>query len=154
MEVGDTFPDFKLPNQDDTIVDSENLKGQKFVVFAYPRADTPGCTKESCSVRDHYGEMKERGVIPYGISNDPPKKNKKFAEKFGFQYDLLCDVDATLLTEVGAYGEKKNYGRTYMGTFRYTYIVDETYKVRKIFKKVNTAEHAQEILDALDELGM
>ncbi|MCH8906179.1 MAG: thioredoxin-dependent thiol peroxidase [Candidatus Heimdallarchaeota archaeon] len=154
MNVGDKFPDFSLPNQDNEIIYSKDLKGTKFVIFAYPRALTSGCTKESCSVRDHYQEMKDRGVTPFGISNDSPAKNKKFAEKHGFQYDLLCDESSELLTKIGAYGKKKIYGKTYTGTFRYTYIVDEEYKLRKIFKKVNTAEHAQEILIALDDLGL
>jgi len=154
MEEGDTFPDFSLPTQDEQTLTKSDLDGQSFVLFAYPRAMTSGCTKEACSVRDHYQQLQDRGVRPLGISDDPPEKNKKFAEKHKFQYDLLSDEDGELLTKLGAYGEKKMYGKTYNGTFRYTYIVDENGVIQKIFKKVNTAEHGEEILAALDELDM
>jgi peroxiredoxin Q/BCP len=153
-DTGSKFPDFELMNHNGKKVVLSDLKGNKFVVFSYPRAMTPGCTKEVCSLRDYFTELKERGVIPLGLSNDKVEKNKRFADKHNLQYDLLCDVDNELLTALGAYGEKKIYGKTSMGTFRYTWIVDEDLTIRKIFKKVKTAEHGEEILAALDELEM
>ncbi|MHA2089253.1 MAG: peroxiredoxin [Candidatus Kariarchaeaceae archaeon] len=154
MAVGDLFPDFELSNHKGEIVTLSDLKGKPFVVFSYPRAMTPGCTKEVCSVRDYFKELNDRGVIPFGLSNDNPTKNKKFADKHDLQYDLLCDENNVLLTKLGAYGEKKIYGRTSMGTFRQTWIVDNTGTLRKIFKKVNTSEHGTEIIQALDDLNM
>jgi peroxiredoxin Q/BCP len=105
-------------------------------------------------VRDHYTELKKRGIVPIGISDDPVEKNMKFAEKHDLQYQLLSDEDATLLTKLDTYGEKKMYGKTYKGTKRQSYIVDKDGVIRKVFKKVNTAEHGQEILDAVEELGL
>lgn len=154
MEVGDAFPKFELKTQDDETISSDDLKGQAFVLFAYPKALTPGCTKEACSVRDHYKELTDRNVRPLGISNDPPSKNKKFAEKHDLQYTLLSDEDNELLTALDTYGMKKMYGKEYMGTLRKTFIVDTDGKVRKIFNKVKTATHGEEILEALDELGL
>ncbi|MCY3410269.1 MAG: thioredoxin-dependent thiol peroxidase [Candidatus Heimdallarchaeota archaeon] len=154
MNVGDTFPDFSLLDQDEKQISLKDLKGKKFVLFSYPRALTPGCTNEVCSVRDHFSLLKDRGVIPFGISNDPVSKNKKFALKHDLQYSLLCDEENALLEKLGAYGEKKMYGKTSMGTFRYTWIVDENQKIRKIFKKVQTKIHGEEIIEALDELGL
>ncbi len=154
VETGSKFPEFELMNHNGKKVSLTDLKGKKFVVFSYPRAMTPGCTKEVCSLRDYFTELKDRGVIPLGLSNDAVEKNKRFADKHNVQYDLLCDVDNELLSALGAYGEKKNYGKTYMGTFRYTWIVDEDLTIKKIFKKVKTAEHGEEILAALDKLEM
>ncbi len=154
VEVGDQFPDFELQTHNDETISSADLKGKKFVLFSYPRALTPGCTKEVCSVRDYFTELTKREVIPFGISNDAPKKNKKFADKYNLQYDLLCDENSELLEKLGAFGEKKIYGKTTQGTFRYTYIVDEKGIIRKIFKKVSTATHGEEILNALNDLGL
>ncbi|OLS19484.1 MAG: putative peroxiredoxin bcp [Candidatus Heimdallarchaeota archaeon LC_2] len=154
MQVNDTFKEFELLNQDEKIIKSSELKGTPFILFAYPRASTPGCTKEVCSVRDHYQEILDKGFKAFGISNDKPAKNKKFAEKYNLQYDLLCDIDSSFLESIGSYGEKKIYGKTSMGTFRYTFIVDKDYKVRKIFKKVKTDIHAEEILSAIEDLGL
>lgn len=154
MKEGENFPEFELVQQDEKKVSLEDLKGSPFVVFAYPRADTPGCTKEACSVRDNFSVIKDRGVKIYGISTDKPAKNKKFAEKYNLQYDLLCDPDAKLLTKLGAYGEKNLYGKKSMGTFRYTFISDKEGKIRKVFKKVDTSVHGEEILSALDNLGL
>lgn len=154
MEVGETFNEFELQNQDGNIIKSSDIKGTPFVLFAYPRASTPGCTKEVCSLRDHFQELKDKGFRIFGISNDKPAKNKKFADKYNLQYDLLCDVDSTLLSSIGSYGEKNIYGKTSMGTFRYTFIVDTDFKVRKIFKKVKTDIHGEEILTAIEELGL
>lgn len=152
--IGDNFPEFELEDQHGKIIKSADLKGKPFVVFAYPRASTPGCTNEVCSVRDHYQEIKERGVLPLGISNDKVAKNKKFSDKHNLQYSLLCDPENKLLTALKAYGEKKLYGKISLGTHRHTWIVGQDYKIKKIFKKVQTKLHGEEILDALNELGM
>jgi peroxiredoxin Q/BCP len=154
MEEGDQFPDFELSTHNGDIIRYDDLNGKRFVLFAYPRAMTSGCTKEVCSVRDYFQELVDRNITPLGISNDPPSKNKKFAEKHDLQYDLLSDEANDLLTKLGAYGDKKIYGKTVKGTFRFTYIVDENGIIRKKIKKVNTATHGEEILNALDELDL
>ena len=152
--LGDNFPEFKLSDQNNQIIASEELKGKLFVLFSYPRALTPGCANEVCSIRDTFTVLKERGVIPLGISNDNVAKNKKFSDKYELQYSLLSDVENVLLTQLGAYGEKILYGKKTMGTFRFTWIVDKDFKVVKIFKKVNTKAHGVEILKALDQLNL
>lgn len=154
MNEGDKFPDFELMNHKNEKISLKSLKGKKFILFAYPKAMTPGCTKEACSVRDYFKEITNRGVVPFGISLDDQSLNTKFAEKYNLQYDLLCDTEAKLLKAIGAYGEKKMYGKTYEGTLRQSFIVDENGIIRKIFKKVNTSTHGEEILAALDKLGM
>lgn len=153
-KVGDSFPQFTLQDHNNETVSSSDLKGKGFVVFSYPRALTSGCTNEVCSVRDYFSELQQRGFQPFGLSNDPVLKNAKFADKHNLQYQLLCDPENELLTALGAYGEKKLYGKVSMGTFRYTWIVDSDFKVRKIFKKVKTDIHAEEIISALDDLGL
>lgn len=154
MEIDNKFNEFELQNQDAKMIKSSDLKGTPFILFAYPRALTPGCTKEVCSMRDHYQEILDKGFKVFGISNDKPEKNKKFADKYNLQYDLLCDIDSSFLESIGSYGEKNIYGKTSMGTFRYTFIVDKEYVIRKIFKKVKTDIHAEEILSAIDDLGL
>ncbi len=154
MNVGDTFPDFELFAHNGEIIKSNDLKGTPIVIFTYPRAMTSGCTKEVCSVRDYFSEIKQKGVIPFGLSNDPIDKNKKFAEKHNIQYLLLSDPESKLLREIGAFGIKKMYGKEYEGTKRQTFIIDKNFKVIKIFKKVKTAIHGEEILNALNELGI
>lgn len=154
MEVGEIFKEFELLNQNEKLIKSSDIIGTPFVLFAYPRASTPGCTKEACSLRDHFQVLKEKGFMIFGISNDKPAKNKKFADKYNLQYDLLCDVDSSFLESIGSYGDKKIYGKTSKGTFRYTFVVDGDYKVRKIFKKVKTDIHGEEILNVIEELGL
>lgn len=153
MEEGDLFPEFELLTHKEEVIKSSELKGTPFVVFAYPRADTPGCIKEACSIRDHYQELKDKGYRIFGISNDPPKKNAKFVEKYSLNYDLLCDTETKLLKELGAFGEKKYAGKSYTGTLRYTYIVDEKFIIRKLFKKVKVAIHGEELLSAISEIN-
>ncbi len=154
FKEGDDFPEFSLKNQKDEKISKSDLDGQKFILFSYPRALTPGCTKEVCSIRDNFTLLENKGFKIFGISNDPHDKNKKFADKYELQYDLLSDVKAELLEKIGAYGEKQMYGNTYMGTIRKSYIVDEKHKVRKIFNKVKTATHGDELLNEIDQLDL
>ena len=151
---GDDFPEFRLKNQNDELISKSDLDGQKFILFSYPRALTPGCTKEVCSIKDNYSLLKKKGFKVFGISNDPHGKNKKFADKYELQYDLLSDVEGELLEKIGAYGEKQMYGKTYMGTIRKSYIVDENHKVIKIFNKVKTATHGDELLNEINQLDL
>ncbi|MHA1910868.1 MAG: peroxiredoxin [Candidatus Kariarchaeaceae archaeon] len=154
INLGDNFPAFKLTDQNGKIITSEELKGGIFVLFSYPRALTPGCTNEVCSIRDAFTVLQERGVTPLGISNDSITKNKKFSDKYELQYSLLSDEDNVLLTKLGAYGEKILYGKKSWGTFRFTWIVDKEFKIVKIFKTVKTKVHGEEILTALDNLNL
>ena len=125
---------------------------KKFILFSYPGALTPGCTKV-CSIRDNYSLLKKKDSRYLGF-RDPHGKNKKFADKYELQYDLLSDVEGELLEKIGAYGEKQMYGNTYMGTMRKSYIVDEKHKVRKIFNKVKTATHGDELLNEINQLDL
>jgi peroxiredoxin Q/BCP len=109
---------FNLPNQDGEQVSSEDLAGQKYVLFFYPRAMTPGCTTESCDFRDSYSEFDEAGYQVVGVSPDPPERNAKFKEKEGLNFDLLSDEDHELAGSLGAWGEKKLYGKVSKGLIR------------------------------------
>ena len=101
MEVGEIFKEFELLNQNEKLIKSSDIKGTPFVLFAYPRASTPGCTKEVCSLRDHFQVLKDKGFRIFGISNDKPAKNKKFSDKHKLQYDLLSDMDSKFLESIG-----------------------------------------------------
>jgi thioredoxin-dependent peroxiredoxin len=153
VSEGAQFPDFNIKDHDGNEYSYNKLKGKKFVIFAYPKADTPGCTKEACSVRDYFKDIQKKGVEVFGLSIDPPEKNAKFASKYDLSYPLLSDPDKNLIEKLGIWGEKKFRGKTYMGVNRMSFIVDENGKVVKVFEKVKTDTHGQELLDEINNLG-
>jgi peroxiredoxin Q/BCP len=142
---------FDLRNQDGESVSSEDLAGKRYVMFFYPRAMTPGCTTESCDFRDSYSEFAESGYQVIGVSPDPPERNRKFKEKEGLNFDLLSDEDHQLAESLGAYGEKKLYGKLSRGLIRSTFVVDESGQVEKAYRNVKATGHVarvkQDILD-------
>ena len=147
--VGDTAPDFTLPDQNGEPVTLSSLKGKSVVLYFYPKADTPGCTTQACSVRDHSGDYKKLDAVVLGVSPDPVKKIAKFDTKYGLGFPLLGDEDHSVAEAYGVWVEKSMYGRTYMGMERSTFVIGPDGKVTHIFRKVKPAEHDKLVLDAL-----
>ncbi len=152
LSVGETAPEFALQNQHDETVSLSSVDGYA-VVYFYPRADTPGCTTEAKSFRDQFDAFEERGITVFGISDDPIEDLAAFAEKHDLPFDLLSDPDGKVGTAYHSYGEKNMFGRTFDGVFRNTYIVAPDGTVAHTFEGVSPDEHADEILDVLDEVG-
>lgn len=136
---------FDLPNQDGEQVSSDDLAGKKYVMFFYPRAMTPGCTAESCDFRDSYAEFNDAGYDVIGVSPDPPSRNAMFKEKEGLNFDLLSDEDHTLAESLGAWGEKKMYGKTTEGLIRSTFVVDEKGEIEHAFRNVRAKGHVDRV---------
>ena len=153
-------PDFTLAAiGDDAVVKNGqvhlvDLKGKITVLYFYPKDDTPGCTKEACSFRDANHMMQQRGIVVLGVSKDSINSHQKFADKYSLSFPLLADTDTTVSQLYGAYGEKTNYGKTYMGVLRKTFLIDKDGIVRKIWDKVKAEEHAQEVLETIEELHL
>jgi peroxiredoxin Q/BCP len=141
LEVGDTAPAFSLPDADGKTVKLSDFKGRKVIVYFYPAASTPGCTKQACSFRDNLAELNDAGIDVIGISPDKPAKLAKFKEKEGLNFDLLSDEDNAIQQDYGAYGKKSMYGKEYMGTIRSTFVVDESGKISHAFYNVKAKGH-------------
>jgi peroxiredoxin Q/BCP len=140
---------FTLSNQDGEIVSSGDLAGKKYVMFFYPRAMTPGCTAESCDFRDSYSEFADSGYEVIGVSPDPPSRNLKFKEKEGLNFDLLSDEDHQLAESLGAWGEKKLYGKLSLGLIRSTFVIDENGEVEKAYRNVRAQGHVARVKEDL-----
>jgi thioredoxin-dependent peroxiredoxin len=150
---GSPAPDFTLPDQDGNEVSLANLRGETTVLYFYPRADTPGCTTQACSVRDHSADYEKAGVRVIGISPDPVKAIKKFADKQSLDFTLLADEDHAVAEKYGTWVEKSMYGKKYMGVQRATFVIDPEGKVAKVFPKVSPKTHDDVVLKALAELA-
>jgi len=151
LKEGDKAPDFAVNDGEGKTVRLKDLKGKKFVLYFYPKDDTPGCTKEACSFRDSWSKFKRRGIEVFGVSLDSEKSHQKFTEKFSLPFRLLADTDRKLSESFGTYGKKKFMGREYMGNHRMTFLIDEKGKIKKIFEKVKPEDHAEEVLAAFGE---
>jgi peroxiredoxin Q/BCP len=136
---------FNLPNQDGEMVSSEDFAGKRLVMFFYPAAMTPGCTTESCDFRDSYQEFSDAGYEVIGVSPDTPAKNARFKEKEGLNFDLLSDQDKDLATSLGAWGEKKMYGKTVEGLIRSTFVVGPDGQVEKAYRNVKATGHVARV---------
>jgi len=150
LKEGDSAPDFTTKNQNGDEVKLSDLKGKRVVLYFYPKDDTPGCTKEACSLRDSFASFEEKGIKVLGVSNDDEKSHRKFISKYSLPFDLLADTDKSLVNAYGVYGEKNMYGKKYMGINRTTFLIDEDGKIAKIFNKVKVDEHADEVLEAFN----
>jgi peroxiredoxin Q/BCP len=148
LKPGDTAPSFSTTDGEGRTVKLKDFKGQKVVLYFYPKDDTPGCTKEACSFRDDFATFKKRGINVLGVSPDSEASHKKFAGKYRLPFTLLSDPDHAIADAYGSYGQKKFMGRTYMGILRTTFLIDEKGKIKKVFEKVKPDEHAREVLEA------
>jgi thioredoxin-dependent peroxiredoxin len=153
-------PDFTLPaiGNDDIVKDGQvqlsALQNHVVVLYFYPKDDTPGCTAEACSFRDANHLMQKRGVVVLGVSADDLASHQKFAEKYGLPFTLLADTDTRVSQLYGVWKEKNMYGKKYLGVNRETFLIDKEGIVRKAWHKVSAAEHAQEVLDTIESLGL
>jgi peroxiredoxin Q/BCP len=147
--VGKAAPKFKLPGSDGKTHALADLAGKYVVVYFYPKADTPGCTKEACGFSDAIAGYKKLGVPVYGISPDPVKDVTKFADKFELKFPLLADEDHAVCEKYGVWVEKSMYGKSYMGAARTTFIIDPSGKVAHVFEKVKPEGHDAEVLEWL-----
>ena len=150
LKEGDAAPDFTAKNQDGEEVKLADYKGERVVLYFYPKDDTPGCTKQACSLRDGFPKLRANNITVLGVSTDDEKSHRKFIEKYDLPFTLLADTDKEIVNKYGVYGEKNMYGKKYMGTNRTTFLIDEAGKITKIMKKVKVGEHADEVLKAFE----
>lgn len=146
LNPGDRAPDFTLPDADGNLITLSHLRGQKVVLYFYPRDNTPGCTKEACGFRDLYNQYQENNMIVLGVSADDPASHTKFMKKYQLPFPLLVDEGGKIASLYGSYGLKKFMGKEFMGLFRHTFIIDEEGQIEKIYRKVKPELHAAEIL--------
>ena len=146
LKIGDKMPDFEVVNQDGEVVTSQQFIGRKTIVYFYPKDNTSGCTAEACSLRDNYAALTEQGYNVVGVSKDSAASHRKFIDKYELPFTLLADTTTQMLQDFGAWGEKSMYGRKYMGVLRRTFIFDEQGVLTDIIEKVDTKNHASQIL--------
>lgn len=149
LNIGEKAPEFTLLNQDEESVSLSDYKGKQVVIWFFPKASTPGWTNEGIGFRDELKKFNKLNITIIGVSADPPKKQKKFVEKYNFNYPMLCDESHKMLEAYGVWGLKKFMGREYMGISRVTYILDNEHNIKEVYEKVNTKTHACDILDSL-----
>ena len=148
MKVGDKAPDYLGIDSNGKEIHLSDYKGRKVVLYFYPKDSTPGCTAQACNLRDNYSTLQKEGYEVIGVSIDSEQSHQRFTEKNNLPFTLIADTDKKLVQQFGVWGEKKNFGRTYMGTFRTTFIIDEDGVIERIItpKEVKTKEHAAQIL--------
>ncbi|HEU5003187.1 MAG TPA: thioredoxin-dependent thiol peroxidase [Actinomycetota bacterium] len=149
LQPGDQAPTFTLADQNSTPVSLGDYAGQKLLVYFYPKADTSGCTAQSCSVRDHLEQLSALGVAAVGISPDKPKDQQKFDTKYTLGFPLLSDADHTVAEAYGTWGEKSMYGKTYLGIVRSSFLIDEEGRVIEAWYKVSPGDTVPKALEAL-----
>ena len=147
LKPGDKMPYFEVMDQDGRMVTSDDLRGKKTIIYFYPKDNTSGCTAEACNLRDNYAALTAKGYNVVGVSKDSSASHRKFADKHELPFTLLADTGTQMLQDFGAWGEKKMYGKTVMGTLRRTFIFDENGILEKVIEKVDTKNHAAQILE-------
>ncbi|MCY7348876.1 MAG: thioredoxin-dependent thiol peroxidase [Pyrinomonadaceae bacterium] len=151
LKEGDDAPDFSVKDQNGEEVKLSDSRGKKVVLYFYPKDDTPGCTKEACSLRDGFAVFERENIKILGVSTDDEQSHRKFISKYELPFTLLADTDHAVADAYGSYGEKTFMGKTYDGVLRKTFLIDEAGKIKKVFDKVKVDEHADEILRAFAE---
>ncbi len=146
VSIGDKAPQFEGIDQNGDPIKLSDFKGKKVVLYFYPKDNTPGCTAESCNLRDHNDDFQSKGYQIIGISSDSPKSHLKFIDKYDLPFPLIADEDKSIHEQFGTWVEKSMYGRKYMGTQRSTFVIDENGVIENIIEKVKTKDHASQIL--------
>jgi peroxiredoxin Q/BCP len=149
VEVGKPAPTFTLPSDGGEDVSLESFRGQPVVLYFYPRDDTPGCTKQACGIRDHWGEFERRGAVVLGVSRDSATSHVKFKDKYGLPFTLLADEDHAVAEAYGVWVEKSMAGKKYMGIERSTFVIDADGNVTNVMRRVKPDTHADDVLAAL-----
>ena len=149
LEMGTKAPDFTLPDQNGDLHSLSVYRGKKVILYFYPKDNTPGCTKQACGFAERYPKFTEKGAVVLGISKDSVASHKKFEEKYGLPFTLLADPELVAIQAYDVWQEKKNYGKTYMGVVRTTYLIDEEGKIAKAFDKVKAADNPEQMLGEL-----
>ena len=150
INEGEKAPQFEGKDQNGNTIRLSDFTGKKLVLYFYPKDDTPGCTKEACNLRDNYQALKDQGIEIIGVSADTESKHQKFIEKYNLPFPLIADTEKEIIQAFGVWGEKKFLGKTYDGIHRITFVMDENGNVLKRFDKVKTADHAAQILEAIN----
>lgn len=149
VTIGKKAPDFSLPRDGGGTISLSDYKGQKVILYFYPKDDTSGCTKQACTLNENLSSFNKLKAQIIGVSKDSVKKHDKFKEKYGLQFPLASDEIGTTCEDYGVWVEKSMYGRKYMGIERTTFLIDETGKIERIWNKVKIEGHEQELMDAL-----
>ena len=149
LKEGDKAPYFEGINQDGKKITLEDFKGKKLILYFYPKDNTSGCPAEACSLNDGYSSLTEKGFEVVGVSPDSTSSHLKFIAKYNLAFNLIADTEKKILETYGVWAEKKLYGRTYMGVVRTTFVIDENGIIEKVITKVNTKDHAKQILEQL-----
>ena len=149
LKIGDVVPKNKFYDNLGNSHSFEDYKGSKIILFFYPRANTPGCTAQACNIRDNYKRLIGKGYVIFGISGDNVSQQKKFSEKYSFQYLLIADNEKKLINAFGVWGPKKFQGREYEGIHRTTFLIDEKGIITRVINKVKTKDHAAQILEEI-----
>lgn len=150
LEKGVKAPYFEGVNHAGEKISLNDFKGKKLILYFYPKDDTPGCTAEACDLNDNYDMWLAKGYHVVGVSPDNQSSHQKFAAKYGLKFNLVSDEDKAILEAYGAWGEKKNYGKTYMGVIRSTFVIDEEGRIEEVFAKVDTKNHSNQIIQKLN----
>ncbi len=151
LKIGDLAPDFELPDQNGKNHSLKYHRGQWILVYFYPKDDTPGCTKEACSIRDNFPHFKKSKIEVFGVSVDSVKSHEKFSEKYKLPFTLLADENKEVVKEYGVWGKKKFMGKEYEGTSRTSFLIDPKGKIAKIYEDVKPEIHAEEVLNFFDD---
>ena len=146
LKVGDKAPDFEAKIQTGETIKLSDYQGKKVIMYFYPKDNTPVCTAQSCNLRDNYEMLQEQGYVVLGVSGDSEKSHVKFIEKQSLPFDLIADTEKEVHNLYGTWGEKKMYGKTYMGTLRTTFVIDEKGVISEIIEKVKTKDHTAQIV--------
>lgn len=149
LKVGDQAPDFSGPNEKGETISLADFKGQKLILFFYPKDNTPGCTAEACNLRDNYSELKKQGYALLGVSTDSERKHSNFIKKFDLPFPLLADTERATIEAYGVWGLKKFMGREFDGIHRTTFVIDEKGVIENVILKVKTKNHTAQILEAV-----
>ena len=146
LKVGDKAPEFSSFNQNGENISLKDFSGKNIILYFYPRDNTPGCTAQACNLRDNYKQLQDSGYIVLGVSSDSVKSHDRFIKKHDLPFDLIADEDKSIHKLYGTWIEKKMYGKVYMGTARWTFIIDDNGVIKEIIEKVKTKEHTQQII--------